>query len=374
MKILIFRTDPSIMNISSYNSQEIGLAKAYIALGHECDIVYYNGNRKTHVEKIDVEQGKTIKLYWWRGFSILNNGIFPGISKLIKQYDMIQVSEYYQWSSWFVYSHYGRQKKVYVYQGVYDADNSKKYQLRCKVMDPIMLNKRVLLETQIFTKSNLALESMRRRGFKKVKTVGVGLDTNRFDILKLDSHKNTLFEREEGLYYILYVGVLEERRNILFMLDVFKKIVEKNCRVRLVLVGKGKEEYVAKCKKKVQELGLENYIIYKEKMLQNELTSIYRDCDLFLLPTKYEIFGMVLLEAMLFGLPIITSYNGGSSTLIEDGKNGFIINQFDVDIWGEKVMRVLKQHKKNKVNNTTQVVLEQFSWNSIANQILEEFM
>lgn len=373
MKILIFRTDPSIMNVSSYNSQEIGLAKAYIAKGHQCDIVYYNGKNKSYVENIDAGQGKTIKLYWWKGFSILNNGIFPGIAKLLEQYDMVQVSEYYQWSSWYVYSRYGRKKKVYVYQGVYDADNSKKYRLRCKVMDPILLNRRVLRETQIFTKSNLALDSMKHRGFEKVETVGVGLDISRFETLQSDSQKNTLFTKEDGLSYLLYVGVLEERRNILFMLDVLKKVVDKNEKVRLVVIGKGQSEYVAQCKEKVQKLGLEKYIIYKERMPQNELAPIYRECDVFLLPTKYEIFGMVLLEAMLFDLAVITSYNGGSSTIIKDEENGYIVPQFDECIWSEKIIEILTKGEKNEItNDATRTVMEQFSWDSIAGQILEK--
>ena len=100
MKILLFRTDPSIMNIKSYNSQEIGMAKAYTAAGHTCDIVYYNGNNPSRVEKIDAGDGKFINLYWIRGFSILNNGFFLGIRKLLNQYDMIQVSEYYFFASW----------------------------------------------------------------------------------------------------------------------------------------------------------------------------------------------------------------------------------------------------------------------------------
>ena len=172
MKILLFRTDPSIMNIKNYNSQEIGMAKAYTAAGHTCDIVYYNGNNPSRVEKIDAGNGKNINLYWMKGFSILNNGFFPGISRLLNRYDVIQVSEYYFFASWYVYTFFAKTKKVYIYQGVYDSDNSRKYKLRCKVMDPILLRKRQLVNTQVFTKSNIALESMKKRGFQKVKTSG----------------------------------------------------------------------------------------------------------------------------------------------------------------------------------------------------------
>ena len=179
MKILLFRTDPSIMNIGNYNSQEIGMAKAYTAAGHICDIVYYNGNNPSRIEKIDAGDGKYINLYWIKGFSILNNGFFPGISRLLRQYDIIQVSEYYFFASWYVYTCLAKTKKVYIYQGVDDSDNSSKYKLRCKIMDPLLLRKKQLLNTPVFTKSNIALETMKKRGFQMIKTVGVGLDLSR---------------------------------------------------------------------------------------------------------------------------------------------------------------------------------------------------
>lgn len=81
-------------------------------------------------------------------------------------------------------------------------------------------------------------------------------------------------------------------------------------------------------------------------MQQEELSNIYKISDIFLLPTEYEIFGMVLLEAMYFGLPVITTYNGGSSTIIENGKNGFICSKLDKAEWKEIVCDLLNDTNK----------------------------
>ena len=370
MKILLFRTDPSIMNIANYNSQEIGLAKAYVALGHQCDIVYYNGKNPSRKETIKAEYGKEITIFWWKGFSILNNGIFPGITKLIKEYDVIQVSEYYFFSSWYVYKRFGKEKKVYIYQGVYDSDNSERFKLRCKVMDPILLNRQVLQNIQVFTKSDLAKESMDKRGFQKIKTVGVGLDTSRF--MECDNTNNTLFAKQENTKYLLYVGVLEDRRNILFLLDVFSKVAEQRRNVYLVIIGRGKEEYVSICKERIQELKLEDRIIYQERMQQDQLPSVYRDCDIFLLPSKYEIFGMVLLEAMRFGIPVISSRNGGSSTLITSGETGFIIDDFEASSWSNQILKLLDDNKYalQIAQNAQRISSKKYMWSEIAQDIL----
>ena len=373
MKILLFRTDPSIMNIKNYNSQEIGMAKAYSAAGHTCDIVYYNGNNPSRVEKIDAGDGKYINLYWMKGFSILNNGFFPGISRLLKQYDVIQVSEYYFFASWYVYTFFAKTKKVYIYQGVYDSDNSRKYKLRCKVMDPILLRKRQLVNTQVFTKSNIALESMEKRGFQKVKTVGVGLDLSRLQQACVPSQwVSDLAERKGQTKYLLYVGVLEDRRNILFLLDVLNRTISQIPDIKLILVGKGKPEYTELVFQTIRELGLSNYVIYKEALQQNELSQLYKTADVFLLPSKYEIFGMVLMEAMTFGLPVISSYNGGSSTIIDSGKNGIILREFEPDAWSSTVVSLLKDSSSWKqitaaAQNTG---ADRFSWQTIVGQIL----
>lgn len=373
MKILIFRTDPSIMNIATYNSQEIGMAKAYTELGHQCDIVYYNGHNPSRVQSIDVGNGRKIRIFWMKGFSILNNGFFPGITRLAKQYDMIQVSEYYFFASWYVYTFFAKDKKVYIYQGVYDSDNSAKYKLRCKIMDPVLLHKKQLANTQVFTKSNIALESIQKRGFQKVETVGVGLDLSRLQQESLSSSwVLNLIQRKGRSKYLLYVGVLEDRRNILFMLDVLKRITLELPDTKLILVGKGKPEYTEQVFNKVRELELTNCVIYRDALPQSELSQLYQAADIFLLPSKYEIFGMVLMEAMTFGLPIITSYNGGSSTIIDNRKNGIILREFDTDVWSNEVVNLLKDEcgLKQISVEAQNTGAERFSWKSIAGHIL----
>lgn len=93
MKILIVRLFPYELKIDGYNVQEIGLAKALINKGHECDIVLYTPS-KERIQKIKVENG-TIKVFWVKGINFLKNGIYgEKIIKLAEEYDIVQSSEY----------------------------------------------------------------------------------------------------------------------------------------------------------------------------------------------------------------------------------------------------------------------------------------
>ena len=77
MKILIFRTFPSILDPKSYNSQEVGLARALVRAGQVCDVAYYGGKGPARQEVLEVPgSDRTVTLYWLPGLNFLKNGIF----------------------------------------------------------------------------------------------------------------------------------------------------------------------------------------------------------------------------------------------------------------------------------------------------------
>lgn len=377
MKILIIRTYPSIMNIKNYNSQEIGLARAYIRAGHDCDIVYYAGNTKSYDEKISADNGKEITIHWLRSFSVFNNGFFFGLGKLIKQYDLLQVSEYDQITSWWLYT-FGK-KPIYVYHGPYDSDISKKHVIKCKIIDALLLHKKNTAKTTVFTKSELATASIKKRNFGKVITVGVGLDTERFSEINESASdfysqlKN--LKEDQSLNYLLYIGVLEERRNIKFLFDTFAEVCEKNSQTRLVMIGKGKSDYVKSCFDYADTLNITDKIIHIDALPQNELKHIYEICDVFVFPTKFEIFGMVLLEAMAFGMSVVSSHNGGSSTLIIDNKYGTIEGDFDKTKWANAICTYLDNPdlRSDVRKEASERILNEFTWDKITEKILNEY-
>ena len=229
----------------------------------------------------------------------------------------------------------------------------------------------------VATKSILATNYIKDKGIENVTTIGVGLD---LDNLLRDSES---IEENEFIQEIkeiknstlfLYIGVLEERRNILFLLEVFQKVSKQIENSKLIIIGKGKQNYVAMCKEKLIELGLENDVIYREKLEQKYMPAIYQASDAFLLPTRYEIFGMVLLEAMYYGLPVFTTYNGGSSTLINN-ENGIIIENTDCNEWSEKIVKVLSDKKEcdaigEKAHRTVE---KNYTWDALANKFLSVY-
>lgn len=375
VKILILRTTPNKMTLKNYNLQEIGLAKALIRKGHQCDVGYYCGKEKDHIQEISFDENRVLKVLWLHGFGTLYEGVYPSLGKYIKNYDIIQVGGYVGLTSCWL-NIFAKDKTVN-YNGLYYCEDNAGDIKKARVFDKTLLKLQDKKNMVVATKSVLATNYLKSKGIENVFTVGVGLDLdnltrNTADIQNnefADAIRNSVFSKK-----LLYIGVLEERRNIPFLLETFKKTSEKLPGVGLVLIGKGKAEYVSMCMRKIEELGIKDKVIYRESLEQKYMPAVYQACDAFLLPTRYEIFGMVLLEAMYYGLPVFTTYNGGSSTLMNE-ENGIIVNSFDINMWSEKIVEILADEKKSKIIGTVahQTIAENYTWDALADKFLKVY-
>lgn len=366
MKILIIRTFPDILSLDSYNVQEIGLAKALILRGHQCDIVLFNGKNKNKIEKYTFHNENKeyeFRIFWLKGKTFLKNGFMPGVKKILPNYDVIQVHEYDQIMSWQLYSK--QRKPTVLYHGPYAHSYTRGYNLKCKVFDMLFLSKRKNHSVYALAKSVLAADFLREKGFEKVVPVGVGINQDNFKLMQKDEYKT---EKKANTFRMLYIGKIEDRRNVFFLLDVFRNIKEKHKNIELTIVGDGEKAYKEAFLKSIEEELDEGSIIYKEKALQRELPSVYFQSDVFLFATHYDIFGMVLLEAMYYQVPVISTMNGGASMLIENGINGYIVDGFDLEKWTEVINEIIEDsNKAKKIGEAARkTILNGFTWDSIA--------
>jgi len=211
----------------------------------------------------------------------------------------------------------------------------------------------------------------------------VALDTTRFDNVEILPETQALVNYMKENRCLLYVGSLIARKNYPFLLEVYKKVVERAPDVKLVTIGKGHAtpvqkllgqkdgDYPRKC-----EAGLPKEVkagIYHiDRMPNPQLKYIYPLAKAFLLPSILEIFGMVLLEAMYLGAPVVSSRNGGSLTLMADGTCGEIVDEFDTDKWADAVMRFLddEAYAKRSVIAGQQKIREAYTWDRITDKFL----
>ncbi|WP_242439771.1 glycosyltransferase family 4 protein [Ligilactobacillus salivarius] len=370
-KILYVRSGPYKVNLSGYNLQELGLGKAFCNLGYDVDILYYSD--KNDVQLIKTSRN-TLRILWTKGIRLLRSGVYPSILKkeFLNQYDYVFISEYSQVMAVLLNRLHDN---VYVYNGPY-------YNLfKLKFIEPLydklfvkFLNKR---SKKIFCKTAMAESYLKNKGFTNTKTVGTGIDLDNYrNTHSIDGTTQKLLNKMRGNKNILYVGSIIPRKNVELIVKSFVNYREKNSdnKSKLIIIGKGSKKYTAYCKSLIPK-ELESSVLWVEYLNNSQLKYVYDEADIFMLPSKQEIFGMVLLEAMYFGKPVIASLSAGSDTLIEDGYNGYIINNENIDNWSKKIEELLendnlRENIGEKAHNT---IIEKFTWDKIVLKMEKEF-
>lgn len=118
-------------------------------------------------------------------------------------------------------------------------------------------------------------------------------------------------------FSFISVGNLIESKCFGLLIDAFDKVYRENKNVRLTIVGKGPLE--GELKKKVNENGLSDCISFTGAVQNRKLADLYNKADCFVLPSRFETFGVVYAEALCTGTPIISTKNGGIDDIYEDG-------------------------------------------------------
>lgn len=116
--------------------------------------------------------------------------------------------------------------------------------------------------------------------------------------------------------YILYVGAADFHKNLLRLINVFKRLSKKTPH-NLILVGKLTERH-NQIIGLVKRFGLNNRVLFTGSVEEEDLPSVYKGADLFVLPSLYEGFGLVLLEAMASGTPVVASNTSSIPEIVGD--------------------------------------------------------
>ena len=372
MRILIIKDCPGEIKETkmTYNIQEIGLAVALRKIGHECDVMSISDIKEFSQKKVSVD-GQTFTLYSVRAIVALKNGWLKDVYRIFNKYDILQVCEYNQIFTWHLAKKY--QQKMICYHGPYYCDFNHNYNKMAKVFDMFFVDRYRKLNTCFITKSGLAKDYLKSKGLSNVHSVGVGLCTSFLHNITNEELPELTPIKEMNCLKLLYIGVIEPRRNSLFMLDIMNELKIKGVNFKLVMIGRYKNEaYKNVFNARVHELGLTDNIYYIPRVEQKYLSQVYANTDIFLLPTIYDIYGMVLLESMFFGMPTITSINGGSDMMIEDGINGFIIPKFEEKVWADKVIGLSKdkEYCKKIGDAAHKTIVEKFTWDKLASQFI----
>lgn len=166
----------------------------------------------------------------------------------------------------------------------------------------------------------------------------------------------------ENKFVLLYMGLLESRKNPLFLLDVVKNCKRNISNITLIYWGVGPLK--AKIEEKIKKLGLENNILFLSPKYGKTKMAIHNLADAFVHPSISEGFALAPLEAMACAKPIIISRGYSASEAVDNKINGFICKQNDLTDWCDKIQKLyFNQAMRVKMGNESLLkVKNEFQW------------
>lgn len=162
---------------------------------------------------------------------------------------------------------------------------------------------------------------------------------------------------------LLYVGTVDKNKNITTTIKAIKVLQKKGLEVSYTIVGGIRNQSIYN---KIKDLSFVTYISPKTK---EELIEIYRDNDIFVMPSITETFGLVYPEAMSQGLPVIYTKGQGFDGQLEDGEVGYSVNCFDAIQIAEKIEQIINNYNiisRNAIQHSSK-----FRWSLISHQYEE---
>ena len=140
---------------------------------------------------------------------------------------------------------------------------------------------------------------------EKIQVVYQGCNKIFQDEISDNIKQETLAKHNLPESYLLYVGSLEARKNLLTLLKALKELPEQ----KLVIIGNGKA-YKIKCLRFIAEHNLSNRMVFLNGLTLEEMATIYQSAQLLVYPSIFEGFGIPILEALFSKIPVITSKDG----------------------------------------------------------------
>ena len=179
--------------------------------------------------------------------------------------------------------------------------------------------------------------------------------------------KNTLLKYKLPASYLLYVGTIEERKNLLTLLKTLTDLPNQ----KLVVIGNGKS-YKIKCLRFISEYNLSDRVIFLSGLSIEEMSAVYQSAEIMIYPSIFEGFGIPILESLFSKTPVITSKGGCFSEA--GGKYSKYINPISTAELKESILEIQKYPElKKEMQEEGLKYAQNFKDDKVANNLMNVY-
>lgn len=216
----------------------------------------------------------------------------------------------------------------------------------------------------ITNKKQLEFSPLLTNYHKKISVIPPGVDTKKFKPIKTE-------KRENSLFFLSVLDRYHEYKGLGYLLEALKLVKNEIKNVKLTVGGSG--ELIEYYKNMANSLGLKNNVEFMGRIAEEELPTYYNRSELFILPSTsptQEGFGMVLLEAMACGIPVVSTNLVGLAEEIKEEKAGIIIRPGDAEALADAILKMLKTKPSGNAVN----LAKKYKWSKITEKISKIYL
>jgi D-inositol-3-phosphate glycosyltransferase len=213
----------------------------------------------------------------------------------------------------------------------------------------------------------------------KVKIIPPGVDTSHFYPIPADEARQFIGLAPDDRM-ILFVGRIEPLKGVATLIQAVACLALKNLKepVHLAVIGGDLEsvteemsDEMVRLQRLCDELTVGKMVVFLGKRVQDTLPYYYSAAEVVVMPSHYESFGMVALEAMACGTPVIASQVGGLAFLVQDGVTGYTVPAEDHIALCEKLTGLLGEESlRQQMGRNAAEYAQKYDWGKIAKQIV----
>ena len=176
---------------------------------------------------------------------------------------------------------------------------------------------------------------------------------------------------EEDETVLITVGRLVARKGLKQLIEIFSKL--DNEKVRLIIVGSGPEEYALR--NLTNEYNISHKIMFSGQVDEKEKLKLLDISDIYVSTSQHEGFGLVFLEGMATGLPVVCYDHGGQTDFLEDGATGFVIGLNDTETFRAGLARLIEDSQmRNRIGTENLRRVEEYYIENCAKKYEDLFM
>ena len=246
--------------------------------------------------------------------------------------------------------------------------------------------RQVLRTADVIVAATLAeqaqLQWLYKADLRKVVIIPPGVDTCHFYPIPPDEAKDYVgIPREDRM--VLFVGRIEPLKGVDTLIKAMSclRVKEFERPAYLVIVGGDPnvppEEMsveMARLQSLCHDLCMDRMVVFLGKRGQDTLPYYYSAAEVLVMPSHYESFGMVALEAMACGTPVVASQVGGLAFLVQDGVTGFHVPDQDEEALCDRLTRLLGNSSlRSQMGQAAADYARKYSWHQIASQVIEVY-